>query len=181
MAHTKFSGELIRLLREGDPAGPEVLTLENVRRLLASRSLGPRVLQDDTTGWFPLARNPAFTGSATSLPPPPPPDSGECPYPGLAAFDESGHRWFHGRERLTDELLGRVGARDRPGLPVVLLGVSGAGKSSLLRAGLLPALRRDRPDIAPQGWTPVLLTPTGRPLRALADALSGPAGISAET
>ncbi|WP_323137031.1 hypothetical protein [Streptomyces sp. NBC_01764] len=65
---------------------------------------------------------------------------GECPYPGLAAFDEGQARWFFGRDALTAELLVRLDERLRTGGAVALVAPSGAGKSSLLRAGLLPAL-----------------------------------------
>jgi WD40 repeat protein/DNA-binding SARP family transcriptional activator len=61
-----------------------------------------------------------------------------CPFKGLAPFDESDAELFFGRERLVDELVSRL--RDTPFLAVV--GASGSGKSSLLRAGLVPALGR---------------------------------------
>ncbi|MFG2693478.1 helix-turn-helix domain-containing protein [Kitasatospora sp. NPDC048407] len=68
---------------------------------------------------------------------------GQCPYPGLASFGAEDERWFHGRDRARAELLALLGERlaDRGG-PVAVVGPSGAGKSSLLRAGLVPALRR---------------------------------------
>ena len=59
-----------------------------------------------------------------------------CPYKGLATFDADDAEYFFGRERLVAELVARlVGA---PLLAVV--GPSGSGKSSVMRAGLLPAL-----------------------------------------
>ncbi|MBP2478348.1 WD40 repeat protein/transcriptional regulator with XRE-family HTH domain [Crossiella equi] len=65
-----------------------------------------------------------------------------CPYPGLAAFGPAQARWFFGRARATAELLGRLADSRALGLPLVVFGASGAGKSSLLRAGLVPALAR---------------------------------------
>jgi WD40 repeat protein/DNA-binding SARP family transcriptional activator len=62
-----------------------------------------------------------------------------CPFKGLAPFEPADAEFFFGRERLVDELLGRL--EDAPFLAIV--GASGTGKSSLLRAGLLPALDRD--------------------------------------
>ncbi|MFB7663124.1 helix-turn-helix domain-containing protein [Kitasatospora sp. NPDC056138] len=64
----------------------------------------------------------------------------ECPYPGLASFGSREARWFFGRETVTGALLDRLAERIGHG-PVALVAPSGAGKSSLLMAGLLPALR----------------------------------------
>ena len=60
-----------------------------------------------------------------------------CPYLGLTGYDESAAALFVGRERLTSVLAGRLS--EQP--VVVLTGASGVGKSSLVRAGLIPALR----------------------------------------
>ena len=59
------------------------------------------------------------------------------PWPGLGAFSEDGHRFFHGRAIEEAELLSRV-KRD---MLTVLYGQSGLGKTSLLNAGLFPRLR----------------------------------------
>ncbi|NUP79689.1 MAG: ATP-binding protein, partial [Nonomuraea sp.] len=64
----------------------------------------------------------------------------ECPYPGLAAFGPEQARWFFGRDELLAELKARLDERARSGGPVMVVAPSGAGKSSLLRAGLVPAL-----------------------------------------
>ena len=68
-----------------------------------------------------------------------------CPYRGLLPFGESDAEVFYGRERLSAELAARLAARASRGGLVVVTGASGAGKSSLLRAGLLPILARARP------------------------------------
>ncbi|MEC3913188.1 WD40 repeat domain-containing protein [Nocardia sp. CDC160] len=60
-----------------------------------------------------------------------------CPYLGLSAYRREDRELFFGRARATDELAGMV--RAATGI-VVVLGASGAGKSSLLSAGLIPAL-----------------------------------------
>lgn len=71
---------------------------------------------------------------------------GVCPYRGLAAYRRQDAGWFFGRERSTRALVAQLdGARDTGGL-VMLVGASGAGKSSLLNAGLVPALRAGAPD-----------------------------------
>ena len=68
-----------------------------------------------------------------------------CPFKGLAPFEPADAEFFFGRERLVEELLGRL--EDVPFL--ALVGASGSGKSSLLRAGLLPALDRDHVLVRP--------------------------------
>ncbi len=99
------------------------------------------------------------------------PGPGGCPYPGLSGFDAASERWFFGRERMVTELVARVAGRLRDGGPLVLVGASGSGKSSLLRAGLLPALARGEVS-GPQ----VLITPGERPLARLLDGLAA-AGV----
>ncbi|MFF5365996.1 hypothetical protein [Streptomyces sp. NPDC013187] len=66
---------------------------------------------------------------------------GVCPYRGLASYRREDARWFFGRERSTDALVKQLGAVAGTGGLVMLVGASGAGKSSLLNAGLVPALR----------------------------------------
>jgi class 3 adenylate cyclase/tRNA A-37 threonylcarbamoyl transferase component Bud32/energy-coupling factor transporter ATP-binding protein EcfA2 len=64
----------------------------------------------------------------------------ECPYRGLLAFEADDREFFFGREQVVADLLERVA----PGRLVALVGASGSGKSSVLRAGLLPAVERAR-------------------------------------
>ncbi|OLZ68449.1 hypothetical protein AV521_20025 [Streptomyces sp. IMTB 2501] len=66
---------------------------------------------------------------------------GVCPYRGLAPYRQEDARWFFGRERSTSALVTQLRAAERTGGLVMLVGASGAGKSSLLNAGLVPALR----------------------------------------
>ncbi len=107
--------------------------------------------------------------------PGPRPGTKEIPYRGLAAFQPEDAAWFFGRETLTATLLDRV--RAAVGTPVIVVGASGAGKSSLLRAGLVPAVAELEPaGSGPEGtqapWAAVLLTPGAHPSTALATALS---------
>jgi len=85
-----------------------------------------------------------------------------CPFKGLASYEEHDAEYFFGRERLVAELVARlVGA---PLLGVV--GPSGSGKSSVLRAGLLPALAG---GVLPgsEEWEQVLIRPGEHPLDEL--------------
>ena len=87
------------------------------------------------------------------------PEGGEAPYPGLARFETDERYPFHGRDELIAELL-ELTARRRI---LAVFGASGSGKSSLLRAGLIPALREGRgPDLAAIR----VLTPGDRPARS---------------
>ncbi|MFB6614811.1 NACHT and WD repeat domain-containing protein [Streptomyces sp. NPDC056367] len=99
-----------------------------------------------------------------------PADPGECPYRGLPAFTVREAGWFFGRERATAELVERLFERAGSG-PLLLVAPSGAGKSSLLNAGLVPALKRPGgfPMAGADSWPVVRLTPTAHPLDELLD------------
>ncbi|MGH8905495.1 MAG: DNA-binding protein [Egibacteraceae bacterium] len=102
---------------------------------------------------------------------------GRCPYPGLAAFTADTAGWFFGRAAHTAELVARLGERLGGGPPLFVLGASGAGKSSLLGAGLVPAIQGGMLPVAGSaGWPCVRLTPGPRPMQALEEALAGAAG-----
>jgi transcriptional regulator with XRE-family HTH domain len=87
------------------------------------------------------------------------------PYRGLSAFGEQDAPFFFGREAATSEVLDRM-ARLLAGVGLLVVsGVSGAGKSSLLRAGVLPQIRAA--GLAGAGeaasWPCLLFTPTRAP------------------
>lgn len=99
---------------------------------------------------------------------PPPSGAIVCPFKGLAAFEGSDVDFFCGRERVVSELIARLAEWPLVGI----LGPSGIGKSSLLRAGVLPALRAGAlPGSA--GWRQVLLRPGEHPCAELERALGG--------
>ncbi len=98
-------------------------------------------------------------------------DAGECPYPGLAAFGSEQARWFFGRDELTAELIARLDARLRVGGVQVVVAPSGAGKSSLLHAGLLPQLDKEALPGSSR-WPRMVFTPTAHPLDALATQIA---------
>jgi WD40 repeat protein/DNA-binding SARP family transcriptional activator len=92
-----------------------------------------------------------------------------CPFKGLAAFDSGDSELFFGRERARDALL-RLLQRGRF---AGLVGASGAGKSSLLHAGLLPAIRTGLLLPGSERWTTVLMRPGEHPGAELWRRLQG--------
>jgi hypothetical protein len=95
------------------------------------------------------------------------------PYRGLAAFQAEDAEWFFGRDQLVAELTMRLA--DTPFLAVI--GASGSGKSSVLRAGLLPAVWSGTLPGA-SSWTTILLAPGERPLEELAVRVALAAGVA---
>ena len=83
-------------------------------------------------------------------------DASRSPFPGLRAFDESYAAVFFGRDRQIDQLRQLVDppSRSREGAIIPVLGPSGSGKSSLVRAGLVPALRVTEDWVITDPWTP---------------------------
>ncbi|MEU2622023.1 NACHT and WD repeat domain-containing protein [Streptomyces sp. NPDC007157] len=182
--HTAFTGELIRLLRQGDPqAGPQLTLLGTARSL--QRTLGeqgfpvPRQRASGRAGDMVLCANPAYrppadSGSADETQSPEDTGAGAvCPYPGLGAFGPEQAAWFFGRRELLDRLTTQLAQRMDTPEPLVVIGPSGAGKSSLLGAGLIPALGRGDAGLPGSAtWPHVRFSPTGRPVAALAAALA---------
>ncbi|MDH3755568.1 MAG: protein kinase, partial [Acidimicrobiia bacterium] len=100
---------------------------------------------------------------------------GDNPFVGLEAFDEADADRFFGRERIVEDLITRLSS-DRI---AIVLGASGSGKSSVVRAGLVPAVRRG--DIAGSDqWYVATMRVGGDPYSRLRDALSGIAVSSAQ-
>ena len=92
------------------------------------------------------------------------------PFPGLRPFRESETHLFFGRNAQIDELLAELG-RSRF---VAVMGASGSGKSSLVAAGLLPALLGGLSTILGANWRIASFRPGGNPIRNLARALAVP-------
>ncbi|GAB2848599.1 hypothetical protein GCM10027176_60100 [Actinoallomurus bryophytorum] len=114
---------------------------------------------------------------------PPSRDDDTCPYQGLAPYEADSTAFFFGRARATRDLLGRLGPRLEDGGTILLVsGASGVGKSSLLRAGLMPAMAKGMLPVAgSEHWPCRLLTLTSRPLTMLAGILAEVYGERAET
>ncbi|MGX9890511.1 nSTAND1 domain-containing NTPase [Streptomyces sp. NPDC002276] len=96
------------------------------------------------------------------------PGPGQCPYPGLVSFRTEDARWFFGRDRSLSELLSLLGDSAAAGHPLMVVGASGVGKTSLLRAGLAPAVPRGvLPARHPGTPEALCFSPTSHPLAEL--------------
>ena len=89
-----------------------------------------------------------------------------CPFKGLASFDVPDGGYFFGRERVVAELVARLAATTF----VAVVGASGSGKSSAVRAGLVPSLQA---GVLPgsRTWRLVVMRPGDHPILALGRAL----------
>lgn len=100
------------------------------------------------------------------------------PYPGLRPFRRDEAVCFFGREDQIDQMLDKLAETHF----LAVLGTSGSGKSSLVRAGLLPALsyvglsESSATDVAPY-WSITELRPGNRPFQRLATALTRGTGM----
>ncbi|EGJ35137.1 MULTISPECIES: caspase family protein [Moorena] len=97
---------------------------------------------------------------------------GVCPYKGLSYFDfnDEDPKYFYGRERLTDQLVEQV--RKKNFLAVV--GASGNGKSSVVRAGLLYQLKLGKKISGSDQWSIYIFRPGEHPLQSLAKVFLEP-------
>ncbi len=91
-----------------------------------------------------------------------------CPYLGLRPFFERDAKWFFGREEQTDDLLRMLGRRRF----LAVTGTSGSGKSSLVRAGLIPSLKRGYMPESKARWRVAVARPRGNPFGELEAALA---------
>jgi DNA-binding SARP family transcriptional activator len=92
------------------------------------------------------------------------------PYKGLRAFDEADAADFFGRADVVREVVDRLGRPGRAGRLVLVVGGSGTGKSSVVRAGVLPAVRSGAlPGSA--DWFVTTMLPGATPFAALAESL----------
>ncbi len=89
------------------------------------------------------------------------------PFPGLRPFEENEDDLFFGRDDQIDDLVGRLRRRRL----IAVIGTSGSGKSSLVRAGLLPALHGGFMAGVGSRWRIATMRPGSAPIANLADAL----------
>jgi DNA-binding SARP family transcriptional activator/serine/threonine protein kinase/ABC-type glycerol-3-phosphate transport system substrate-binding protein len=93
------------------------------------------------------------------------------PYKGLEPFDEADNGYFFGRERLIERMISRLGGAETMRRFLAVVGPSGSGKSSVVSAGLIPALRAGA-VAGSERWFIVTMTPGAHPFEGLERALS---------
>jgi energy-coupling factor transporter ATP-binding protein EcfA2 len=182
---TAFSGALVAALRDGFPTAPPQLTLaalhEHLTRTLTGAGKPAPVLQTGNgVRRLVLAPNAADRSTPGVASDPtgavPNGDTGgdtECPYRGLESYTAADSALFHGRGELVERVLDHIGDQVREGGLTIVAGPSGSGKSSLLHAGVGPAIAHG--DLAVAGsaaWPQVMLTPGTDPAAALAQRIA---------
>lgn len=100
----------------------------------------------------------------------------ENPFPGLRPFDADESHLFFGRESATAELLYKL----RNNRFIAVVGTSGSGKSSLVRAGVLPDVYGGFMAGAGSHWRVAVFRPSDRPIHELALALASPDVLSGD-
>ncbi|MEG3919039.1 caspase family protein [Microcoleus sp. T3_A4] len=152
--HSPFAKALINGLKDmkADLTGDKVITAPELYLYLRDSLIGKDGYSElQTAGLWPLQKHdrgefiftlPGFVRE--KLKPAPPLDENNNPYRGLQSFDEQHARFFFGRQQLVNQLSVRVSrpvSQPEQQLTVVL-GISGSGKSSLVKAGLISDLRK---------------------------------------
>ncbi|MDJ0662352.1 MAG: pentapeptide repeat-containing protein [Crocosphaera sp.] len=87
-----------------------------------------------------------------------------CPYKGLRYFELEDHHFFFGRETLTKTLLGKISQKTF----LAVLGASGSGKSSVIRAGVLYELKQGLRLQGSANWEIKIMVPGSNPIETLA-------------
>jgi len=173
--HSPFALALIEGLKDlkADLTGDGVITATELYVYLRERLLSKDGYEVQTPGFLPLLKHdggefiftlPNFERNV--LKPAPPLDASKNPYRGLTSFEEQDSKLFFGRTEVVEKLQKFV----KNNSLTVVLGASGSGKSSLVKAGLIPQLRKETAE----QWSILQpIRPGETPLQALNNVLKG--------
>ena len=175
--YTAFTGELIRLLRDGFPAGPPWMTVDDLYYALDQSLTRKGLPRPRRQASGPSDRRPVAVNRAYQAPVPPQlpgaADGGEgSPYQGLESFGPAQAPFFFGRDGVVSELTDRIAGQG--GRLVVITGPSGSGKSSVIGAGLMTALEQGQ--VPGRTRSSMLLTPGTDPAGNLESRLGAASG-----
>ncbi|MBD2451653.1 caspase family protein [Nostoc sp. FACHB-152] len=185
--HSPFAAALLAALEgqadcyppatNGKPPGDGVITATELYLYLrdAVELVNESRWQRQTPGIWPLKKHDKGEyiflppGHALNLPSAPPLDESKNPYRGLESFEEEHSSLFFGRQKLTQQLYEFVNEQPL----TVVLGASGTGKSSLVKAGLIPYLKKLQSQSNKQEWLILApMRPGESPFRELNNTLS---------
>ena len=185
--HSPFASTLIEALSgqsdlyppaaPGKPAGDGVTTATELYLYLRDRieTATEAVHHRQTPGIWPLKKHDKgeyiflTPGHVLNLPPAPPLDESKNPYRGLQSFEAEQSDLFFGRQALTAKLSEFVRYQSL----TVVLGASGSGKSSLVKAGLIPDLRQQDAKTTQRQWQILApIRPGESPFKSLSNALA---------
>ena len=161
----QFIDVILDTLQDADPkAGlPVAAWITQLQIALAGTDVTPQVWLSGTQGVIEiLPPENAVVEDRSSL------DLGICPYMGLKAFDENNAEYFYGREALVQKLLNQVSHKTS----LAVVGASGSGKSSAVRAGLMAQLKQGKQIPSSDRWWLGCFRPGSQPIKALAELLS---------
>jgi WD40 repeat protein/transcriptional regulator with XRE-family HTH domain len=166
-----LSSRAVSALERGVNRSARKVTAELIASALGISGPGQELFVAAARGKVPAAQ--ALTAIRRSQPVPQG-VAAVVPYRGLALFEEDDAAFFFGRDKATEEVLARMSQLLDGDSLLAVSGFSGAGKSSLLRAGMLARIRQDGLAAAPEAasWPRLVLTPTRDPLKALAEKIA---------
>jgi len=155
-------------------AGQKKTRKANAQANNRSTAVGSVHIEGDLSGTLIIGNNNGYTAEQVAVlitqirsTFQPKPFDGTCPYKGLDVFEEEDAELFFGREKLVDDLVSRV----KDSRTVFVTGPSGSGKSSLVRAGLIHALKQGQVK-GSERWLYATMKPGRDPIGELGRVVS---------